>query len=406
MKKLMSILIPVVMLTCMLSTGVFATSTESATGTEVPVATETVTEQDVINPIDAYIDQVNGVLTVKQAGYYAILVSNATGFYTIRDSEYIEYATITSAEADMKYVHYDVGAILPFQFAEDTAAGLYFSQDGVATTTVFSLVYTAATEVQSGTILTPTLSFTRKSVSDSELIVTLTCSVSETLKTGGVSLRTCDILDSSLKPLTVIKSWTDGSLTDSFDFKITSNGTYWLRVSDSNDTYMRVEIDVSNIVSGVNGDPSDRITDREPPVIAVGSLPKNITNGTTYSITVKTNEVCNINIDAKEYQGVSEASFDVSGNGTYQVSAVDKSGNISTTVINVDGYGAEVLAPKQDDTNRDTFWGDALASGMILPQTGIISWLTLTIVLGVALVTALVVLVIRRRKLGGTKNEI
>ena len=193
MKRILSVIITVVVFTCVLSTGVFATSTESTTGTEAPVATETVAEQDVVNPIVAYIGQENGVLTVKQAGYYALLVSSGTVFYTIRDFEYIEYASITSAESDMQYVYYDVGAVLPFQFPEDTAAGLYFSQDGVNTAFAFSLMYTAAPEVQSGAILTPTLSFTRKSVSDSELTVTLTCAVSESLKTGGVSLRTVSV---------------------------------------------------------------------------------------------------------------------------------------------------------------------------------------------------------------------
>jgi len=356
-------------------------------------------------PYASHLSETAGNINVLTAGYYAFVIPSSTVFGTIRGQEYIEYATLVEAEADIQYISYAVNAVLPFQYSTDTLLYVYFSQDGVTLTQRFDFPYTAMPEVPVGAVLTPTVSFARKTVTGTELVVTITCSINESLKTGGVSLRNCDLLTSDLEPLSTIKTWTDGSVSDTFDTTITSNGTYWIRVADSNGAYMRISIDVSNISTGIIGPISDPVTDREAPVIVIGSLPSNLTEGTPFSIVVKTNEVCAINLNAVEFPAVSEASFEVTTNGSYLVSAVDLFGNFSSITVVVDGYVVEKFVVKQPDAERDTYWGGVDKSLTNLPQTGLLSWTTLLVGLGITLVGSVVVFVIHRKKSGGTGNE-
>lgn len=202
---------------------------------------------------------------------------------------------------------------------------------------------------------------------------------------------------------------TSDGLTGSCTYKFVQNGKYQAVLYNSLAASASADILIESIDASTHV--VDDVEDTKPPIIeyTIGNE-KGLADGDICSITIKTNEVCDISLDGMTYSKVKEAKPFVRTNGKYIISASDAWGNTSNVEIEVRAFGDGKLPEEIADadgngfvqlandnplngSNRDSYWAsvgeeDDSANGgsSVLPQTGSPAWIAL--VAGAAVVTA------------------
>lgn len=167
-----------------------------------------------------------------------------------------------------------------------------------------------------------------------------------------------------------------------YDFEVTSNGEYEVRV-ESFQAIGTEKIKVDSISEVTSIDENEKSADTVAPKITFDSFPESETSGNEVKLKMYSDEPAILNFNGVASDSyVTEMEFSLSNNGSYTYSATDKSGNVSEDTLKVEFFKDLVLA---DLSDRDNFWSTAGSSSIMskLPQTGGVS---LICVLGAGLI--------------------